>query len=115
MKNVAEFTIIGRVGAVQDPGQGSAGDGRLQLPAEGRARRVAGGHALERGHGVQPDHAGLHRGAHHQGRPGSCARPHAAEQLRAADGSRVYTVDLIAMEFGRLAQGSERVRQREAA
>ena len=64
--------------------------------------------------GVQPHHPVLHRGAHHKG-----DLVHVRGRLRQSsyerNGSRVYTVDLVASSFSRLAQGSDRVRASEPA
>ena len=60
MKNVAEFTIIGRVGARKTLGKAV----RVTIASNYRLKDERGDWRedtpLERGHGVQPHHAGLH-------------------------------------------------------
>jgi single-strand DNA-binding protein len=114
MKNVAEFTIIGRVGAVK-PGKVM----RVTVASNYRMRDE-NGQWKEDAHwneitvfnkarqGYIEEHITKGDLVHVRGRIRQ-------NSYKRADGSMAYTVDLIAMEFDRLAQGSERVRQREAA
>ena len=114
MKNVAEFTIIGRVGTVRT---GKAM--RVSIASNYRLRAENGDwredtHWNEvtifnkRTQGFVEEHINKGDLVHVRGRirQGNYKR---------ADGSTAYTVDLIALEFDRQAKGSDRVPEREAA
>ena len=114
MKNVAEFTIIGRVGNIK-PGKAL----RVTIASNYRVRDE-NGQWREDAHWNEITVFNKARMAYIEEHIQKGDLVHVRGRLRQnsykrADGSTAYTVDLIATGFDRLAQGAERLREREAA
>ena len=114
MKNIAEFTIIGRVGAIKTLGKAV----RVTIASNYRLKD-------ERGAWWEDTHW------NEVAVFSPTTRSYIAEHITKGDlvhvrgrlrqssyernGSRVYTVDLVASSFSRLAQGSDRAKASEPA
>ena len=114
MKNVAEFTIIGRVGAIK-----TGKVLRVTIASNYRLRDEAGEWA-EDTHWNEVTVFNKARTAYVEEHVAKGDLVHVRGRLRQTrykrtDGSTAYGVDLIATEFSRLASGSDRVREPEAA
>jgi single-strand DNA-binding protein len=113
MKNVAEFTIIGRVSTTKALGKVTKVVIASNYRIKDEDRWVEDTHWNEvtvfakSTQAYIDEHVAKGDLVHVRGR----IRQNSYER----NGSRVFTVDLVATEFSRLAQGSERVRGREAA
>lgn len=114
MRNVAEFTLIGRVGKIK-PGK------VLRVTVASNYRyRDENGQWKEDAHWNEVTNFSKTRAAYIEEHiePGDLV--HVRGRLRQnryqrADGSTAYTVDLIATDFDRLARGQDRSAEREAA
>ncbi|WP_298277626.1 single-stranded DNA-binding protein [uncultured Bradyrhizobium sp.] len=106
MRNIAEFTLIGRVGTIKEVGKTVRVSICANYPFKDKDEWKDDAHWNEVTiftKSIQTyvkEHVSKGDLVHVRGR----LRQNSFER----DGQRVYTVDLIALEFGRLAQASDR-------
>ena len=106
MRNIAEFTLIGRVGTIKEVGKTVRVSISANYPFKDKDEWKDDAHWNEVTiftksiQNYVKDHVSKGDLVHVRGR----LRQNSFER----DGQRVYTVDLIALEFGRLAQASDR-------
>lgn len=113
MKNVAEFTIIGRVSKARALGKVTKVVIASNYRMKDGDRWVEDTHWNEVTVFARNLQASI---AEHVGKGDLVrVRGRIRQNSYERDGARVFTVDLIATEFALEAKGSERVRQREAA
>ena len=112
MKNIAEFTIIGRVGALKTLGKAV----RVTIASNYRLKDERG-EWREDTHWNEVTVFSPTTQAYIAEHIAKGDLVHVRGRLRQSsyerNGSRVYTVDLVASSFSRLAQGSDRVKASE--
>ena len=100
MRNIAEFTLIGRVGTIKQVGKTARVSICANYPFKDDAHWNEVTIFTKSIQSYVSEHTSKGDLVHVRGR----LRQNSFER----DGQRIYTVDLIAQEFGRLAQGSDR-------
>lgn len=107
MRNIAEFTIIGRVGTIKEVGKSV----RVSICANYRFRDRDSGGWKEDAHWNEVTIITKSIQAYVKQHVSKGDLVHVRGRLRQnsfeRDGERVYTVDLIVSKFGRLAQASD--------